>query len=400
MNNIYQILVDILINPILSKNSNFDSTQFDEIFWQEFALDFVDYEQNAEPVYLKLYKLSLTNSENVFEQLDRVHDLFIRQLAELYLTGYQDDVVSKLINSNNLKFSTEVSFLKTLKNVIRKSGRSSLKKKIPFIIKNLETNIDDQLIKKVAQSESRSALKEKFNKWDKELDEADLMAKPIFKYQLSGDEIVSVETSSDKNYSNLGTWITWGKFAMAACILLGISFTIKLIIESDYQKPSEVSLSEIKSDNNKINNLESKMVFPDANERTIFRRYLNDSQGFISTNKNQKIIIIDYFTRLRALNSSLRSSNKKVNSLKINNEIDSLRIVSNTYLFNNNVLKIRGVNNSNDLKLINLSNHGAYVRMGKKYYKLVKNDSFKPLLVENNTNVILELDKIIVTNPD
>ena len=396
MNNIYQILVDILINPILSKNSTIDSTQLDEIFWQEFALDFVDYEQNAEPVYLKLYKLSLTNSENVFEQLDKVHDLFIRQIAELYLTGYQDDVVTKLINSNNLKFSTEVSFLTTLKNVIRKSGRSSLKKKIPFIIKNLETNIDDQLIKKVAQSESRAALKEKFKKWDNELEEVEFKDKVTFKYQLSGDEVVSVESSSDKKYSNFGTWITRGKYAMAACVLLGISFTIKLILESDYNEPNEVSISEIKSDNNQINNLEPELVFPDADESIIFRRYLNDSQGFIGTDKSQKIIIINYSARIRAL----KSSNKKVNSINVNNEIDSLMRLSNTYLYKNNVLKIRGINDSKDLKLINLSNQAAYVRMGKKYYKLVENNSFKPLLVEKDTNVILELDKIIVTNPD
>lgn len=400
MNNIYQILVDILINPILSKNSNIDSSQLDEIFWQEFALDFVDYEQNAEPVYLKLYKLSLTNSENVFEQLDKVHDLFIRQIAELYLTGYQDDVVTKLINSNNLKFSTEVSFLKTLKNVIRKSGRSSFKKKIPFIIKNLETNIDDQLIKKVAQSESRAAFKEKFNKWDLEIKEDKFAEKVIVKYQLSGDEIVSVETSSGKNYSNLGTWITWGKYSIAACILLGISFSVKLILDSDSQLPNSVSVAKNKSIINQIDNLEPELVFPDSDESTIFRTFLNDSQGFINSDKKQKIIIINYSTRLRSLNSSLHSSNKKVNSVKINNEIDSLMRLSNTYLFKNNVLKIRGINNSNDLKLINLSNQAAYVRIGKKYYKLVENNSFKPLLVEKDTNVILELDKIIVINPD
>ena len=396
MNNIYQILVDILINPILSKNSNIDSTQLDELFWHEFALDFVDYEQNAEPVYLKLYKLSLTNSENVFEQLDRVHDLFIKQIAELYLTGYQDDVVTKLINSNNLKFSTEVSFLRTLKNVIRKSSRSSLKKKIPFIIKNLEANIDDELIKKVAQSESRAALKEKFNKWDLDIKEAEFADKVIFKYQLSGDRIESVDTSSDKDYSNLGTWITWGKYAIAACILLGISFTIKLILESDYQKPGEVTLSEINTNDSKINNLEAELVIPKVEENIVFRKYLNDSQGFIGTDKNQKIIIINYSARIKAL----KSSNKKVNSIYVNNEIDSLLRLSNTYLYKNNLLKIRGINNPKDIKLINLSNHGAYIRMGKKYYKLVVNDSFKPLLVEKDSNIIFELDKIIVTNPD
>jgi hypothetical protein len=400
MKTIYQILVDILINPIISNNSNIDSTQLDEIFWNEFALDFVDYKQNAEPVYFKLYKLSLTNPENVFEQLDRVHDLFIRHLAELYLTGYQDDVVTKLINSNNLKFSTEVSFLKTLKNVIRKSGRSSLKKKMPFMIKNLETNIDDQLIKKVALSQSRAALKEKFNKWDLEIKEDKFAEKVIVKYQLSGDKIVSVETSSDKNNSNLGTWISWGKYAMAACILLGISFTVKLILDSDSQLPNNVSVAKNKPIINQIDNLEPELVFPDADESTIFRTFLNDSQGFINSDKKQKIIIINYSTRLRALNSSLQSSNKKVNFIKINNEIDSLMRQSNTYLFKNNVLKIRGINNANDLKLINLSNQAAYVRIGKKYYKLVENNSFKPLLVEKDTDVILELDKIIVTNPD
>jgi hypothetical protein len=388
MNNIYQILVDILINPILTKNSNIDSNQLDEIFWQEFALDFVDYEQNAEPVYLKLYKLSLTNSENVFEQLDKVHDLFIRQLAELYLTGYQDDVVTKLINSDNLKFSTEVSFLTTLKNVIRKSGRSSLKKKIPFIIKNLEINIDDQLIKKVAKSETRSVLKEKFSKWDKELEEVEFSNKTFTKSQLSTKDF-------PKNTTSI-TWISWGKYAMAACILLGISFTIKLILESDYQKPGEVTVSEIKTDDSKFSNIEPELVIPSVDESTIFRKFLNDSQGFIDTDKSQKIIIINYSARIRAL----KSSNKKVNSKKINNEIDSLMRLSNTYLYKNDVLKIRGINKSDDLKLINFSNKAAYVRMGKKYYKLVENNSFKPLLAEKDTNVILELDKIIVINPD
>jgi hypothetical protein len=47
MNSVYKILLDILINPIIFKNSNGDLNQFGTTFWNEFALDFVDYEKKC-----------------------------------------------------------------------------------------------------------------------------------------------------------------------------------------------------------------------------------------------------------------------------------------------------------------------------------------------------------------
>lgn len=399
MNNVYQILVQILINPIISKNINGDLSQFDTTFWNEFALDFVDYETNAEPVYLKLYKLSLNNPEQVFEKLDKVYDLFIKQIAELYLKGYQDQTISKLLNSNNITFSNEVTFLNTMQNVIRKSERARLKKKMPFIVKNLEFNLDEEILKNAAKSAARLSLKEKFKQWDKELDKvADVVNIPVTEYPILSDDSKLEPTSFNKKISesSIGsTWITWGKLAMAACILIGISFTIKLIIDSDSQTSSKVAVTKNNA-NNQIDKKESELVFPDVEENTIYRKYLNDSQGFTGSNKNQKIVLIYLYNRIKSLDLAA----KKINSVKFNKEIDSLKRLNYTYLLKKNVLKINLINKVKDLKLVKLSNQVSYIRIGNKYYKLDENDLFQPLIIENDTTIIKQLKKIILTNPD
>lgn len=399
MNNVYQILVEILINPIIFKNTNGDLSQFNTTFWDEFALDFVDYETNAEPVYLKLYKLSLTNPEQVFEKLDMVYDLFIKQIAELYLKGYQDETISKLLNSNNITFSNEVTFLNTMQNVIRKSERARLKKKMPFIIKNLEFNLDEEILKNAAKSEARSSLKEKFKQWDKELEkEEEVVNIPVAKYQkLSNDfKLEPIYSNKKTSESSIESkWITWGKLAIAASILIGISFTVKLIIDSDSQTSSQVAVTK----NNNINQIdkkESELVFPDVEENTIYRKYLNDSQGFTGSNKNQKIVLFYLYKRIKSLDLAA----KKINSVKINKEIDSLKRLNYTYLLKKNVLKINLINNEKDLKLVKLSNQLSYIRIGNKYYKLDENDRFQPLIIENDTTIINQLKKIILTNPD
>jgi hypothetical protein len=404
MNSVYKILLDILINPIIFKNSNGDLNQFGTTFWNEFALDFVDYEKNAEPVYLKLYKLSLNNPEQVFEKLDEVYDLFIKQLAELYIKGQKDEAIVKLLNSKNKTFSNEVTFLNTLQNVIRKSERANLKKKMPYIVKNLEFQLDDDILKNAAKSAARSALKEKFKQWDKELEkEVNLVDKPDLKYQLSSDDIELEPTSFNRNIpeNSIGSkWITWGKFAMAACILIGITFTVKLILDSDSQLTNNVSVANTKPNVNQIDDFETELVIPDAEENTIFRKYLNDSQGFIDSDKNQKIVIINFYNRIQALNSSLKLSNKKGNIDKIISEIDSLKRLSNTYLLKNNVLKINVINKVKDIRIINLSNKGDYLRMGSNYYNFIESDNFKPLLIEKDSIIINQLDRIIITNPN
>ncbi len=404
MNNVYQILVEILINPIISKNTNGDLSQFNTAFWDEFALDFVDYETNAKSVYLKLYKLSLNNPEQVFEKLDKVYDLFIKHLAELYIKGQKDDTIIKLLNTKNTSFSNEVTYLNALQNVIRKSERANLKKKMPFIVKNLEFQLDDDILKNAAKSAARSALKEKFKQWDKELEkEENVVNKPDFKYQLSSDDIELEPTSFNRNIpeNSIGSkWITWGKFAMAASILIGITFTVKLILDSDSELTNNGSIANTKPNINQIDDFETELVIPDAEENTIFRKYLNDSQGFIDSDKNQKIIIINFYNRIQALNSSLKLSNKKGHIDKIISEIDSLKRLSNTYLLKNHVLKINVINKVKDIRIINLSNKGDYLRMGSNYYSFIESDNFKPLLVEKDSIIINQLDRIIITNPN
>ncbi|MCL9968078.1 MAG: hypothetical protein NBV56_02005 [Aquirufa antheringensis] len=403
MNNVYQILVEILINPIISKNTNGDLSQFNTTFWDEFALDFVDYETNAEPVYLKLYKLSLNNPEQVFEKLDKVYDLFIKQLAELYLKGQKDEAIIKLLNSKNITFSNEVTFLNILQNVIRKSERANLKKKMPFIVKNLEFQLNDEILKNAAKSAARSALKEKFKLWDSELEEEKIVNSKLVKWQKQGIQVAPIGNSINENIQEFPTgksWNSWGKIAMAACILIGISFVVKLILDSDSQMPDNFAVSTNKPVNNQTNSFESEVSIPDPEESTIFRQYLNDSQGFIGSDKKQKIVTINFYKRIQSLNSSLNFSNKKGNTDKIISEIDSLKRLNNTYLLKNNVLKINVINKVKDIRIINLSNKGNYLRMGSNYYKLNESDNLKPLLIEKDSSIIEQLDRIIITNPN
>ena len=96
----------------------------------------------------------------------------------------------------------------------------------------------------------------------------------------------------------------------------------------------------------------------------------------------------------------MKLSTKKGHIDKINSEIDSLKRLGNTYLLKNNVLKINVINKVKDIRIINLSNKGDYLRMGSNYYNFIESDNFKPLLVVKDSIIINQLDRIIITNPN
>jgi hypothetical protein len=274
---------------------------------------------------------------------------------------------------------------------------------MPFIDKNFEFQLDDNILKYAAKSAARSALKEKFMLWDSELEEEKIINSKLVKWQKQEIKVAPIGNSMNENIQEFPTdksWNSWGKIAMAACILIGISFVVKLILDSDSQMPDNFAVSTNKPVNNQTNSFESEVSIPDPEESTIFRQYLNDSQGFIGSDKKQKIVIINFYKRIQALNSSLNLLKKKGNTDKIISEIDSLKRLHNTYLLNNNGLKINIIDKSKVVKIINLSNKGVYLRMGSNYYKLNESDNFKPLLIEKDSTIIEHLDRIIITNPN
>ena len=249
--------------------------------------------------------------------------------------------------------------------------------------------MEDEILKNAAKSDARLALKVKFKQWDKELEETNVVTKPVFKYQLSSKNFDLEAISFDKKKSIGRTWwVTVGKLAMAACILIGVSFTIKLILDSDYETANKFSVSNTKPFvNDQINKLESNLEIISAEEKTINLKYLNDIEGFAETDEKQKIVIENNFLKLKYLNSRLQSSvTERINDIsKITNEIKLLNNSKNTYLFKDNVLRIKTLNNFKEIKLIKLSNMYTYIKLDNNYYSIRKNKSFKQLVIEKDS---------------
>jgi hypothetical protein len=160
-----------LILPLLLKSTQVDVARVPDTFWEQFASDLIHYEIDATPIYASLYKLELQNPEDVFEKLSEVYSSFIKELAEEYVLDNQSELTTKLLESKNETFLQEVSFLKTMKAVITKVERQELKKNVSLLYNRLVFELDEETLRQVAKKKTREDLRNKFNKWDEELDE-------------------------------------------------------------------------------------------------------------------------------------------------------------------------------------------------------------------------------------
>lgn len=253
MNN-SSIQIKGLILPLIIKMSKGNLSNLSDDFWIQFANDFIHYEIDAQPIYTTLYKLELLNPEDVFEKLPQAYSSFISELAEEYVLGNTSEIIIKLLEAKNEFFLKEVTFLKTMKEVITKLERQKLKESLPFLNDRLVFELDEEILKQVAKKKAREDLKNKFKQWDIELDNK--VNSETIKFSLSEDkesELYSFDNKIFPREEELSPFstkkepkvisLTWIKYATAACIVLtaGIMY-FKFNTYNNFVQPGDTNV--------------------------------------------------------------------------------------------------------------------------------------------------------------
>jgi hypothetical protein len=251
MSRISTIIKNLML-PLLIKSAKLDISSAPDIFWEQFAIDFVSFETDASSIYSTLYKLELNNPETIFNQLPKVYSNFIKEVAEEYVLRNENEFTDLLMESKNDTFLKEVVFFKTLKSVITKLERQQLKKNLPHTHGRLVFELDEITLEAVAKKKSREDLKAKFNQWDEELAETE---KPLagVKFSLAEDKESVMRTNPTNvilrevesiNYSTKSKRkvisLSWIKYAAVACIILtaGIMY-FNFITNNSFVQPDD-----------------------------------------------------------------------------------------------------------------------------------------------------------------
>lgn len=416
MNNSSSLIKGIIL-PLIIKLSKGNLNDLPDDFWNQFAYDFINYEIDAKPIYLKLYNLELQNPEDVFDKLPQAYSSFIYELAEEYVLGNENEVIIKLLESNNKLFLKEVTFLKTMKAVITKLERQDIKKNLPEAYDRLVFELDEEILKQVAKKKTRENLKAKFKQWDKELVEegADLELTQYSNVRNSNSSFETEESVYPSNSKRKVISLSWIKYAAAACIVLSAGimyFNIKT--DNNFVQPGDgnVVIAPVKEEvlASKI----PELVLTEIVTTTKKSSVIESGLGFASKKKNIKIIennqkarmvsIVTAIENYRKLLESEFSDNKgganaRVKALEskiseLQNELALLKERENHYFFDGNELILYVLKNAKENEILFYEDK-YYLKRDANYFKLTVAEQPQLYKKERNTEVVSTLDKII-----
>jgi hypothetical protein len=186
---------------------------------------------------------------------------------------------------------------------------------------------------------------------------------------------------------------TWMKFAIAASVF-GLIITTSIVYLKNVEK---AELVNIKKNIDK----ENEMLTAFLNERKIMSDSLNsdilkeNSFGFAQNLQNINITTYKLRERIDTLTAIAKTIDNKLLKRKFFEQIDSLKILNNTYLFKGNHLYIYLYDKAK-VEVLKLNNI-LYVKVDNKYYK-VENDKNNKLIQTDNKNILEKLNKIYFIN--
>lgn len=404
-------IIKSLIVPLVIKFSKGDLTALPDAFWNQFATDFIYYENDATPIYASLYKLELQNPEAIFEKLPQTYSAFIKELTEEYVLGYQSEITTKLLESKNETFLKEVTFLKTMKAVITKTERNQLKKDLPIAYDRLVFELDEETLKQVSKKKSREDLRAKFEQWDEEMvisepilietNYSPLIEEPIeYKIQRTESKVIS---------------LSWIKYAAAACIVLtaGIMY-FKFNTDTNLVQPGDTNVVTAPVKKDTITPEIPSAALAEVASVTKNAPVIESGLGFASKNNNIKIVennqkarkisIVTAIEKYRQLLENEFSENKvgdssrikeletKINSLQ--KELALLKEREKQYFFDGKALVLY-VSNTDKENTIVLYGDNFYLKRDSNYFRLTVDEQPQLYKKESNTEVISTLDKII-----
>lgn len=370
-----QIIQDLFI-PVLQKDECFDALKCDNTFWEKILHEFIDYQQDSKPFYATIYGLELAEPMKVIHKLENLQHSFLDQLAEENVLGYSSESIVKL-EQNNPFFKERVEFYKNLEKAIILSERKSIKSELPAMYDKYTFELDEKKLAQAIANREHKALRDKMKLWDKEL------------LAVNEEEQV-IESSSNKTITKTLPLMSYIKYAIAACLVIGLGFWFE-----NNQNHKDVPVNKVVKNNiyEDSNSLEPpKPVLVDATSVSKFTEALvNEGMGFTSSNNKIKLVSINNTERIVSIKNAIDTyqkfiqkellkdsgadpKNKKIR-IEVEKKIDSLakeltelQKKQNTYLFDGKKLTLYDIPSDN-ITLLAFENK-FYVKNKNDFYVL------------------------------
>ena len=285
-----KLAIDIaqsLLLPKLEKDVRFDANQTIIAFWETFTSALLDFEKDAKPVCAAVYSLELKDAEKIISKLDTVYISLIKELAENHVLGISSEAIDYLITSKNSTFEKEVSFYTDLQNAITKVERERIKKELPKAYEKLSFELSDDAIATVISKKERETLKTKMISWDREL------------YTDEETPQYSLPIKQDRKVFSL----SWIQYAVAACLVLGISIWYYADQNQGSNLPNKVVTTPVKKDTirNTIKIELPKEAIAEVLTVTKSCTVINSGLGYIPTKNTIKIVENNQKARMESI---------------------------------------------------------------------------------------------------
>jgi hypothetical protein len=350
MKNEIEIIKNLLLpllgeeKSVLTKNSS----------WNLISSGFILFENDPKPLYTEIYKLEISDPENVISKLPELYDSFIDEIAEEYVLGKVNPAATKLIEQDSSLFIDRVAFLNTLKSGITKQERLKIRKELPNLANRMEFSFSEANIKTVFKKKAREDLKNKFTNWDNELKE-----KPNKK-----GKVIS---------------LSWFKYMVAASIII------------------TAGLFYFKSSN--LNDNALNLLADIETSRQTILIVSDNGLGYVTNKENKQIDVVfrNYNKRIVSINKIITENVvDDVSTFKI--KLDSLNSLKDTYVFNKNVLTLNSINKNQSIGIVRLNEDAFYLNISDFFYKIIEYKIPTKLITENDETIINQLEKIIFQN--
>lgn len=405
-----QIIQDLFI-PVLQKDECFDALKCDNTFWEKILQEFIDYQQDSKPFYATIYGLELAEPMKVIHKLENLQHSFLDQLAEENVLGYSSVSIVKLEHDNPF-FNERVQFYKNLEKAIILSERKRIKSELPSMYDKYSFELDEKQLAQAIANRERKALRDKMKLWDKEL----LAEK---------EEEQVIELSSNKTITKTLPLMSYIKFAIAACLVIGLGFWFELYINttkiqtfgSSDRDAENVENHEIE-DSNSLE-LPNPVLVDATSISKVTEALVNEGMGYTSSNNKIKLVSINNTERIISIKNAIDAyqkfiqkelltdsgaapKNKKIR-IEVEKKIDSLakeltelQKKQNTYLFDGKILTLYDIPSDN-ITLLAFENK-FYVKKKNDFYVLTVANEPKQFSKVIDDALKENLEKILFDN--
>jgi len=360
-----------MINEIVIAKNIFLSHMKDEtsIDWEAITLGFAVFENDLKPLYAEIYKLELADPEEIISKLPELHELFIEELAEAYVLD-KSSVVNNELKESPL-FKEKVSFFRTLKNVIAKQERKRIIQELPKMSNHLDFSFSENEIESALKKKARADLKEKFDKWDKEIISEE--NEVVYAKLHSLDDQIDESLTTDVGLKEKGKVISlsWIKYAVAALVVVSAGF---FYFNTDKFDGPEPVIADIK------HNTQNVIVITET------------GLGYMDTTINDSISIT-YVAYKERKDSSEYYKRRGGYGPEAN-----LKNIELTYTFFNSKLTIYGVTAIPEVitdTIIKTVQNKYYIKIEELYFSITESEDKKELKIETDSLIIEELEKIM-----